>query len=105
MIGVAAVGIRTNMRVQQKGLAVFDDAVGVFEIGFAFADGLDLCPAESDACLEFIGKKVVVPGGAIDGGVAGAGRNRISGPRRGLGFLGGGRSHLMAGLAGHGYEF
>ena len=88
MIGVAAVGIRTNMRVQQKGLAVFDDAVGVFEIGFAFADGLDLCSAEGDACFEFIGQKVVVPGGAVDGGVTGAGATGSLGRDAGLVFWG-----------------
>src|ERR1700750_18151 len=89
------------MRVQQKGLAVFDDAVGVLEIGFAFADGLDLRSAQGNACLELIEQKAVMTSGAVDGGVAGTGWHLGSGLCRGLRFLWGSRGHLMAGLAGH----
>ena len=54
------------MRVQQKGLAVLDQSVGVLEIGFALADGFDLGAAQGDAGLEFLQQEVVVAGGAID---------------------------------------
>ncbi len=77
------------MHVEQKRLAVLDQPVGVLQVGFALADGLDLGAAQGHAGLEFFQEKVVVAGGAILGGVALAGSHGVAGPH---GFLGPERS-------------
>jgi len=61
------------VRVQQKALSILEQSVGVFEVGVALANGLDLGAAEGDPGLEFIEQRVVVAGGPVVGGVAGAG--------------------------------
>ena len=38
-----------DVGVEEEALAVLEEAVGVLEIGFAFADGFDLGAAEGDA--------------------------------------------------------
>ncbi len=68
------------MHVQQKGFAVLDEAVGVLEIGLSFANRLDLGAAQGDAGLEFLQQKVVVAGGAVVGGIALAGGDRVARP-------------------------
>ena len=85
------------MRIQQIGFAVFDDAVSVLEIGFALADGLHLGASQRDAGFEFVQQKVVMAGGAVDGGVPLAGGYRIAL----LGFL---RGRLLRGAAGYGWS-
>jgi len=81
-----------DVGVEEEALAVFEEAVGVFEVGFAFADGLDLGAAEGDARLEAVGEEVVEAGGAVEGGVAVAGGYGVAVLLldRGLGLLGGG---------------
>jgi hypothetical protein len=37
------------MHVEQKRLAILDEAVGVLQVGLALADGLDLGPAQRHA--------------------------------------------------------
>ena len=59
--------------VEQEGFAVLEQAVGVFEVGFAFADAFDLGAAEGDAGFELVGEEVVEAGRAVEGGVAAAG--------------------------------
>ena len=68
-----AVGEGADVGVEEEGFAVFEEAVGVFEVGFAFADGFDLGAAEGDAGFYAVGEEVVEAGGAVEGGVAGAG--------------------------------
>src|ERR1700728_973687 len=96
MIVVAGVGIRSNMRVQQEGLPILNQAVGILEIGFALPDRLDLGPAQGHPRLVLLEKEVVVGRLAILGGVAGAGSHRV--PRSGLGRV---RLDEMAGRSGH----
>ena len=79
VIAGIAVGIRPDMGIQQEGLAIFDDSVGVLQVGLTFADGLDLGAAQGDAALEAVEQEVIVAGGAVDGGIALAGGDRIAG--------------------------
>ena len=66
------------MGIQQEGLAIFDEAVGVLEVGLTFADGFDFGAAQGDSALEAVEQEVVVAGGAVDGGIALAGGDRIA---------------------------
>jgi hypothetical protein len=59
-----------DVSVEEEEFAVFQNAVGVFEVGFAFSDGFDFGAAEGDAGFVFVGEEVVEAGGAIEGGVA-----------------------------------
>ena len=88
-----AVGEGADVRVQQETLAILEQAVGVFEVGFAFADGLDLGAAQGDPGLEFVEQGIVVAGGPVVGGVALAGGDRVAvlGPGGWLGLRGDGR--------------
>ena len=65
VVGDVAVGVRSDMKIEQKGFAVLDQAVGVFEVGFALADGFDLRPAQADAGLELLQQEVVMAGRAV----------------------------------------
>src|SRR5580658_2831029 len=97
VVVVAGVGIRSDMRIQQKGFPILDEAVGVLQIGLTLADRLDLGPAQGYARLVLLEDEVVVTGLAILGGVAGAGSHRVAqfGLRRS-------RFYGMAGGSGHG---
>ena len=66
--------------LSRKSFAVLEQAVGVLEVGFAFADAFDLGAAEGDAGFELVGEEVVVAGGAVEGGVASRRRLRGRGP-------------------------
>src|SRR5271168_4710387 len=81
MIQCVAVGVGADVGVQEESLAVFEQPVGILEVGFAFADGFDFGAAEGDAGLEFVEQKVVVAGGAVNRGVALAGGDGIAGFR------------------------
>src|SRR5882757_11185279 len=89
------------MRIQQEGFTILDQPVGIFQIGFALANGFDLGTAQSYAGLELLQQEVVMAGGAIHGGISGTGGDRIAF----LDFLRGSllRASLqgMAGLPGH----
>jgi hypothetical protein len=58
------------MRVQQICFAVFNNSVSIFEVGFALANGLDFRASEGDTGFKFVEQKVIMPGGAIYGGVS-----------------------------------
>ena len=70
------------MHVEQKRLAVLDQAVGVLEVCLALADRLDLGAAQGHAGFEPLQQKVVVAGGAVLRGIAFAGGHRIARARR-----------------------
>ena len=78
VIGDVSVRVRPDMNVEQKRLAVLDEAVGVFEVGLALADRLDLSAAQGHAGLESLQQEVVVAGGAVMRGVAFAGGDGIA---------------------------
>ena len=78
MIVEVAVGVRTNMRVEQEGFAILDQTIGVAQIGLAFADALDLGPAQGHSRLVAVEQKVVVTGSPVVGSVAGAGSDRVA---------------------------
>src|SRR5271156_574007 len=101
MIERASVGVGADMRVQQVGFAVFDEAVRVLEIGLALANRLHFCASERDAGFEFVQQKVIVAGRAVHGRVSLTGRHRLTRLR----FLRGWCSGLTQ-LPGHtfGYE-
>jgi len=101
VIRYISVGVRTDMQVEQKSLAVFDEAVGILEIGLAFADGFDLSAAEGDAGFEFIGQEVVVAGHAVVGSIPLAAGDGVARAHRLLGAGVGVLGDDMAGLAGH----
>ena len=73
-----AVGEGADVGVEEEALAVFEEAVGVLEVGFAFADGLDLGAAKGDSGLEFVGEEVIEAGRAVEGGVALAGGDGVA---------------------------
>src|SRR5579859_695454 len=93
--------IRTDMYVEQKSLAILDEPVGVFEVGLAFADRLDLGSAQDYARLDFIVQEVVVSGAAVVRGVPLAAGDGVARLGRFGGRLGGGNDS-MTGLARHG---
>ncbi len=66
------------MGVEQKGLAILEQAVGVLQVGLALANALDLGPAQGDAGLEAIFKEVVEGGRPVKGGIARAHRDGIA---------------------------
>src|SRR6201996_2450100 len=96
-----AVGIGTDMRVQQKGLAVLDQSVGVLQVGFAFTNRFDLGTAQCDPGLVFFDEKIIMAGRAIDRRIPRSGGDRVAL----LGFLRGSllRASLdgVTGLPGH----
>jgi hypothetical protein len=78
------------MQIQKECLAILDEAVGVFEVGLALADGLDLSAAQGDPGLDLFKQKVIVAGSPVLGGVALSAGDRIPRPGRllGAGFTG-----------------
>src|SRR5581483_2109848 len=64
-----AVLVGADVSVQQPELAVFDQAIGVFEVDTAAADRLDLGAGEYDAGLDLLGEGRVVRRSAVDGDV------------------------------------
>ena len=58
------------MGIQQEAFAIFEQAVGVFEVCLALADRFDLGATEGDSALELIGEEIVEAGRAIERGVA-----------------------------------
>src|SRR5271156_117113 len=78
MIQRVAVRIGADMGIQKEGLAVFEQAVGVFEVGLALANGLNFAAAQCDSRLEFVEQEIVMAGRAVHGGVALAGGDRIA---------------------------
>src|ERR1700733_14370515 len=101
MIGQVAMGIRTDMEIEKKSLAVLDQAVGVLEVGLSLANRLDLSAAEGDAGLEFLQEEVVVTGHPVMRGIPLAAGHGVA---RGGSLLRAGRGRLddhMAGLTGH----
>src|ERR1700761_4025117 len=93
--------IGTDMRIQQISFAVFDDAVRILEIVLALANGLHFRAPERDAGFEFVQKKVIMAGGAVDSSVSLTRRDGLPGLR----FLRGWGS-VLSQLTGHtfGYE-
>jgi len=73
-----AVGEGADVGVEEEGFAVFEEAIGVFEVGFAFADGFDFGAAQGDAGFDAVGEEVVEAGGTVEGGVACAGGYRVT---------------------------
>src|ERR1700753_1793032 len=96
MVGGIAVGIGTDMSIQQKSFAVFDEPVGVFEIRLAFTDGLYFGTPERHTCLESIQQGVIVGCDPVYRRIPLTGRNGVPG----LGFLRGCSGGLNA-LTGH----
>ena len=94
-----AVGIWPNMGIQQEGLAIFNDSVGILQVSLTFADGFDFSATQGDAAFEAVEEEVIVTGGAVDGGIALSGGEGIAGL-----LFGGGRSDRMCGLPRHGRE-
>src|SRR5215469_6607092 len=90
------------MDIEQESLAVFDHAVRIPEVGFAFANGFDLGSAQRQAGLDLFKKEVVVAGGAVLGGVALTAGDGVARARRLLRYAAvAGRDHV-AGLPRHG---
>lgn len=98
VIAGIAVGIRADVGVEQEDFAVLDEAVGVFEVGLALADGFDFGAAQSHAGFDAVGKEVVVAGSAIERGIAVAAGDGISGA---FGFGGNSAGNGMAGWTCH----
>jgi hypothetical protein len=67
-----------DVGVEQEGFAVFEQTVGVLEVGFAFADGFDLGAAQRNAGFDAVGEEVVEAGGAVESGVTLAGGDGVA---------------------------
>ena len=89
------------MHVEQKCLAILDEAVGILQVGLPLADGLDLGPAQRHARFKLLQQKIIMAGGPI---VRGVPLTRGHGVPW-LGWLGGAGSgrlnNYVAGLASH----
>src|ERR1700733_5035281 len=72
-------GIRADMGVKKEGLAVLDDSVRIFEVGLAFANRLDLGSAQRDTGFELVEQEVIEACGAVHGGIAVSGGDRVAG--------------------------
>lgn len=70
------------MQIKKKRLTVFDQSVGVFEVGFSFADGFDLSAAERHTGLDLFEQEVVVAGCSILCSIAVTGSNGVPWPDR-----------------------
>src|SRR5882757_5017179 len=101
VIGNVPVGVRTDMYVEQKGFTILDEPVGVFEIGLAFADGLDLGSAQDYAGLDLIVQEVIEARAAIERGIPLAAGDGVARPGR-FGRRLSGWDDGMTGLARHG---
>src|SRR4051812_6403034 len=95
--GVSCIVVRADVRVQQPELAVFDQAIGVFQVRASAADRLDLAAGQHHARFELLQQEIIMAGGTVERGIALARRDRIA-----LGILRSVRLGLMGGLAGHG---
>jgi len=60
MIEDVAVLVRPDVAIQQPQLAVFDQSVGVFEVGMPSSNRFDLSPSQRHACLKFFQQEVVM---------------------------------------------
>jgi len=71
---------RNNVKIEGSwlALAILEEPVGVFEVGLSFADRLDLCAAQRDACLKAISKEVVEARRTVEGGIPVTGSHRIA---------------------------
>jgi hypothetical protein len=78
VIELSAGGVGSNVGVEEEKLSVFDEAVGVLQVGLAVANGFDLGPAEDEAAFVTIEEKEVMGGRAIDAGVPLAAGDGIS---------------------------
>lgn len=97
VVAEVAVGIRPDMGIEQESLAIFNDAIGVLQVSFTFADGFNFGAAQGDSAFKSVEQEVVMAGGAVYSGVALASSQRIS-----RFVFGGGLSNSMCGLPGHG---
>ena len=71
-------GVGADMRVQQIGFAVFDDAVRILEIGLALANPLHFRASECDPGFELIQQEVIMAGRAVHGSVSLTRRDRLT---------------------------
>src|ERR1700690_557009 len=93
--------VGADMNVEQKRLAVLDEAVGVLQVGFALADRFDFSSAEGDAGFDFFKEKVVMAGGPVLRGVSFSRGHGVARTRRFLGSGTVGLNDHVAGLARH----
>ncbi len=77
MVGIASVFVGTDMAVQQPQLIVFNEPVGVFEIGFTAPDRLYFGSSEDYARFKFFQQEVVVSRVPVDSGISFSGRGRL----------------------------
>jgi len=68
----------SNVGIQQKDLTVLQQPVGVFQVGFTFANGFDFGSAEGNTGLVSVEQRIVMAGCAIVRGVAQARGDRIA---------------------------
>jgi hypothetical protein len=78
VVGVAAVLIGTDVAVQEPEFAILDQAVGVFQISFARAHGLDFGSGERHPRLKFFKQEVVMASVPVHSGVLFSGRGRLA---------------------------
>ena len=96
MIKDVAMLVGSDMAVQEPELAIFNEPIGIFEVGASGPHGLDFGPGESHARFKFFQQEVVVRSDPIYSGIPLPGRSRIAAGiflRVGPGWTGGGTRH------------
>src|SRR5208282_6009450 len=78
VIGRVAVVVGAHVAVEEPEFAVFDQAVGVLEIGRASADRFHLGAGEHDSGLEFFEQEIVVAGVPVYSGILFAGSGGLA---------------------------
>ena len=100
MVVDVAVLVGADVGVEEPEFAVLNQAVGVFQVGEAAADGFGLSSGKNNPALKFFQQEVVMGSDPINGGIALSGGGGLAL----RGFLCAGLG-LMRGLAGHGLGF
>jgi hypothetical protein len=77
VVADVAVGIWPNMGIQEEGLAIFNDSVGVLQVSLTLTDGLHFSTTQGDTAFKAVEEEVVVTGGAVDSGIALSGGERV----------------------------
>ena len=70
--------VGADVAVEQPEFAIFQQSVGVFEVGLSGADRFDLGPGQGHSGLEFLQQEIVMGGHPVDRGIALAGGSGVA---------------------------
>ena len=78
MIHRIAMRKRTDVRIQKETLAILQQPIGILQIRLAFANRFHLGPAQGNARLELVEKRVIMAGRPVVRGIAHTRRHRVA---------------------------